>query len=298
MILVVGATGFLGSTICGMLARQGRSVRAVVRSSSDPVKVQALRDLGCDLVEADLKEPASLKLACAGVDTVVSTATTTLRDQGVDSIPDVDESGQLHLVEAAREGGVRHFVYVSFPSDLDGDVPSPLAKAKRAVENALRSSAMTFTILQPACFMEVWLGPAIGFDYAGGSAQVFGSGDAPVAYISLVDVARFVVASLDHPAARNVTLPLVAQNVSMNEAVRTFEAVSGRTFAVRRVPIEALEQQLAAARSPLEQSFGTLMLGVARGAAQQMDERQAAFGIECATVEEYARRSVTPIATS
>lgn len=298
MILVVGATGLLGGTVCDMLVRQGRAVRASVRSSSDPAKVRALREMGCDLVEADLKDPASLRRACDGVEAVVSTATTTLRDQGADSIPDVDGRGQVHLVAAAREAGVRHFVYVSFPTTLDGDAPSPLSRAKRSVEEALRSSGLTFTILQPVCFMEMWLGPALGFDHAGGSVQVYGSGDAPLGYIGLADVARFVVASLEHAAARNATLPLVAENVSMNDAVRAFEAASGRTFDVRRVPVEALEQQLAAARSPLEESFGALMLGVARGAAQAPDERQAAFGIRCETVAEYARRVTAPVATS
>ena len=59
MNLVVGATGFLGSEICRQLLAQGQRVRALVRATSDPAKKAALESFGAELVEGDLKDPAS-----------------------------------------------------------------------------------------------------------------------------------------------------------------------------------------------------------------------------------------------
>lgn len=294
MILVVGATGFLGNTVCQLLAREGRPLRAVVRPSSNPVLVDALRQVGAELVQADLKDRASLDRACQGVHTVISTATATMRDQAADSLTDVDHQGQLQLVEAAREAGVRHFVYVSYPNSLDGDQPSPLSQAKRGVERHLMESGMTYTILQPVPFMEAWLSPGLGFDYPNARVQVPGEGDRPVGWISLGDVARYVVASLNRPEARNAVLPLVAENRSMNEIIRTFEEATGRPFEVQHIPAEALRAQRDGGGTPLERSFGALMLTVAQGAAVEQDDRQRAFGITPMTVREYAHQVAVP----
>jgi uncharacterized protein YbjT (DUF2867 family) len=46
MNLVVGATGMLGGEICRRLAARGKPVRALVRATSDPAKVEALQALG------------------------------------------------------------------------------------------------------------------------------------------------------------------------------------------------------------------------------------------------------------
>jgi uncharacterized protein YbjT (DUF2867 family) len=48
----------------------------------------------------------------------------------------------------------------------------PLQDAKRAVEAGLRASGLTYTILQPTYFSEVWLGPMVGFDYPNRKASV------------------------------------------------------------------------------------------------------------------------------
>ena len=54
------------------------------------------------------------------------------------------------------------------------NVEFPLQSAKRDVEQHLRESGMNYTILQPSFFMEVWLSPALGFDAANATAQIYG----------------------------------------------------------------------------------------------------------------------------
>jgi uncharacterized protein YbjT (DUF2867 family) len=51
--LIVGATGLVGGEICRRLTSQGHRVRALVRKTADPAKVETLKKLGCALAYGD-----------------------------------------------------------------------------------------------------------------------------------------------------------------------------------------------------------------------------------------------------
>lgn len=288
MNLVVGATGTLGSEICRLLVAKGEGVRGLARASSSPERVGSLEKLGVQIVRGDLKDRASLDRACADVTAVISTASSTVSRSEGDSIESVDEQGQLHLIEAARAAGARQFVLISFPP-FEHDFP--LQAAKRRVEERLRDSGMTFTILQPTMFMEVWLGPHLGFDVRGGSARIYGDGTKPVSWISFRDVARFAVASLDRPEARNATIPLGGpEALSPNQVVAIAEKETGKQIAIQHVPEEALRQQYDAASDSMSRSFAGLMLGYASGQPIDMTESRGLLDdARMTSVREYIR---------
>jgi uncharacterized protein YbjT (DUF2867 family) len=263
MILVAGATGNLGTEICRLLRERDVDVRALVRRTSGAEKVERLRSLGVELVMGDLKDPRSLDAACQNVDTVISTASSTISRQPDDSIQRVDHDGQIALVDAAVANGVERYLFISFSGNLD--LECALQSAKRTVERAVRESGMTYTILRPSFFIEVWLSPAFGFDIEHGTARIFGTGDQRMSWISLSDVARFTVECIDHPAARNAVFELGGEAVSPNELVHQVERHTGRSMAVERIPAEALRAQRAQATDPMEHTFATLMLGYAQG---------------------------------
>ena len=178
--------------------------------------------------------------------------------------------GQLNLIEAAEEAGVKHFVLISFPNV---DIDFPLQSAKRAVEDRLRRGRMTYTILQPTFFTEVWLSPALGFDPAHATARIYGGGHNKISWISFPDVAKFAVAALDNPRAVNAVIKLGGPDtLSPLEVVRLAEQVFGKTIVVQHVPEDALRAQHGAATDPLQQSFAALMLYYARGDAIDMTE--------------------------
>ena len=264
--LLVGATGLLGLDICRWLTDANHEVRALVRPTADPGKRTALEALGVELVEGDLKDSDSLARACAGVRAVISTASSTLSRQGGDSIETVDHQGQLALIETAQRAGVDHFVFVSFRENPN--IQFPLTVAKRAVEGALKSSGMAFTILQASYFMEVWLTPALGFDAANGTVRLYGDGSRPISWISYQDVARAAAAAVSQPAARNMVVELGGpQALSPREVVRMFEAAGAGEIATEVVPEVALAAQLDAATDSLQKSFAGLMLQYAAGDA-------------------------------
>lgn len=291
MILVVGATGFLGAEICRRLTAQGESVRGMVRPTSDEATVRRLRALGVETVQADLRDPPSLDAACAGVSAVVSTATCTRSRQPGDSVEATDLGGQLALVDAAARAGVSRFVYVSYSGHLTQD--SPLTRAKRTLEQRIRDSGMAFTILRPTYFMEVWLSPALGFDAMNGTATIYGDGTRPISFISLSDVATFAVAALRDPAAAGDLLELGGpEALTPLQVVRTFEEAGGKPLAVQHVPVEALAQQYDAASDSLAKSFAGLMLDYARGDAIPMDDVQRRLPCSLTSVRDFARATL------
>jgi uncharacterized protein YbjT (DUF2867 family) len=293
--LIVGATGMVGSAICERLMAQGKTVRALVRASSNPDKVKALQTLGVETVQGDLRDRASLERACRGVEAVISTASSMpfAYKPGENDIHTVDWEGEISLIDAAKIAQVRHFVYTSFSGNLDLDFP--LRHAKRAVERHLKASGLTYTILRPSCFMEVWLSPAVGFDAANAKATVYGEGTKPLSWITAHDVAAFAVASLDNPAARNATLELGGpEALTPLQVIKIFETMQGRKFDVQFVPADALRAQQAATTDPMQQSFAGLMRCVAGGDAIEMGATLAAFPIKLTSVQEYAQQMMVP----
>ena len=293
MNLVVGATGILGSQIVLSLAAAGRPVRALVRDGSDPGKVAKLREAGAELTVADLKQPASLARACAGVTNVIVTASSTLSRVEGDTIDAVDRLGNLALIDAARAAGVAQVVFVSFPRHA---VAFPLQDAKRAVEAALIGSGLGYTILQPPHFWEVWCSPALGFDVAGGKVRIFGSGEGQHSWISLLDVAQATVASLDNPAARNRVFAFGGpEPLSQLDLVRRFSAAAGRELALDRVPAEALRAQLDSSRDDLERSFAGLMLLTGEGGwVFDPGEVRSALGLEPRSIDGFIAATIRP----
>jgi NADH dehydrogenase len=287
--LIVGATGMVGTEVCRLLAAGGEGVKALVRGTSDPPKVENLKSLGATVVRGDLRDRASLQAACEGVKALIVTASAMpfAYKPGENTPQTTDQDGVLGLIAAAREKGVQHLIYVSFPPMA---ASFPLQDAKRAVEAGLRSSGLTYTILQPTYFIEVWLSPAVGFDYANHKAVIYGAGENLISWISFLDVAQFAVASLGNPVARNRTLELGGpEAISPSDVVRIFERVGGKPFEVTHVPIEALRGQLAAATDPMEKSFAGLMLSHASASAIDMTATLRTFPLKLKTVEEHSR---------
>jgi len=287
MILVAGATGLVGSEVCRRLAGRGRKVRALVRETSDAGKKKVLQECGATLVTGDLKDRDSLIAACRGATAIVSTASATISRQPPDSIEAVDLQGQLNLVAAARANGVERFVFVSFRYDREN--LHPLSNAKQAVERAIQE--LNYTILRASYFMEVWLSPRVGFDYANAKARILGTGDQKISWVSFPDVAEFCVASLDSPAAQRATIEVGGpEPLSPLEVVRIFEQERGRTFALEHVPVEALRAQVDAAANSLEKSMAALMLQGTQGDAMDMRPVLEKFPMQLTSVRDYAKR--------
>lgn len=290
MILVAGATGMVGGETCRLLRADGKAVRALVRVTSSADKVSALRTLGCEVVTGDLRDSLSLARACEGVEAVISTVSAMpfSWNPPANTVETVDRDGQRRLIDAGAAAGVQRFLLVTFSANIDE--PFPLRDAKRAAEAHLRDSGLTWTILRPSCFQEVWLSPAVGFDAANARVVIFGDGTRRLSWVSFRDVAAVAVHALGSTAAENATIELGGpEALSQLEAVRIFESAGGGPFQLQHVPVEALRQQMATAPDDMQRSFTALMLAVAMGDEIPMTATLARFPVRLRSVADYAR---------
>jgi uncharacterized protein YbjT (DUF2867 family) len=284
MILVVGATGMLGSEIVRRLLAVGRDVRILVRHGSD---FDALVDAGASPVYGDLKEPPTIEAAVAGAETVITTANSARRGPP-DTVEAVDLRGNRTLIDAAADASVGQFIFLSGAPTTSADSPIPFVAAKGAAEDRLHASGMAWTILAPEPYFEVWVDWVVGGPATAGEEVVYvGSGERRHSMISIQDVAQFAVASVDNPAARDRRLEIGGpEPFSWRDAVATFERVLDRPLRSHGVPpgvpVPGIPDQVL----PLLASLDAY--------DSPMETRQLAeeFGVRQTSLEEYARARV------
>ncbi len=115
-ILVTGASGFVGSAVVRALLARDSPVRVLVRPQSD---LSNVRDLAVEIVEGDLRDPASLRRACEGCSGLYHLAadyrlwTRTPNDLYASNV-----EGTGHLMEAALAAKIPRIVYTSSVATL------------------------------------------------------------------------------------------------------------------------------------------------------------------------------------
>jgi uncharacterized protein YbjT (DUF2867 family) len=138
---MVGCTGKYAGNVLPELKKRGVKVRALVRSRESE---RAARERGADETAiGDLQDPRGLISAAVGADAVFHI--------GPAFAPRESDMG-VTLVEAAKAAGVSKFVFSSVIHPSISKLTNHAAK--RPVEEAIYESGMTFTVLQPAIFMQ------------------------------------------------------------------------------------------------------------------------------------------------
>ncbi|GGI29535.1 NmrA family NAD(P)-binding protein [Pedobacter mendelii] len=113
-ILVAGATGNLGKRICGELLKRSAEVRAIVRVNTDDEKIEALKKMGVNVIEIDLKSIEKIADACQDVDCVVS---------ALAGLGDVIVDLQKTVLDGAIKAQVSRFIPSDFCTDYNALVP-------------------------------------------------------------------------------------------------------------------------------------------------------------------------------
>ena len=130
-VLVTGATGFTGGHLARALAAAGHQVRALVRG--DRRRHQDLYTAGIELATGDLRDPASLAAAVAGVEVVYHIAAI-YRQAGVsaDTYRAVNATAVGQLVAQSARAGVRRVVHCSTVG-VHGDIEHPPANEEAPI---------------------------------------------------------------------------------------------------------------------------------------------------------------------
>jgi uncharacterized protein YbjT (DUF2867 family) len=143
LILVIGATGTVGTELVKQLADTGARVRALTRDSEKAKKLGS----NVEVVQGDLEKPETLAAAFAGVDKAfVATAGAQLSVM------------EGNAYEAAKRAGVTHLVKLSGRHlDADWMLEKPLARWHRDSEQRLRVTGIPWTIVRPGAFSSNFL---------------------------------------------------------------------------------------------------------------------------------------------
>jgi len=189
MILVTGATGFVGRHLCHALKAAGHEVRALVRGTS-PLDVLPE---GIHTAVGDVVTGHGLGDACAGCDTVVHLVSI-IRETKTMTFDKVQVGGTAHLLAAATEHGVARIIYVSALGTGRG-IPTGYFETKARAESLVRASGLEWAILRPA----IVLGKGAGFATAltglmrkGPVIPVAGSGQVRMEPIAVEDLGAAV----------------------------------------------------------------------------------------------------------
>ena len=292
MILIVGASGRLGGTVAKRLLAQGKAVRLMTRTPSNLVH---LKQQGAEVVSGDLRNPASLLSACEGVEQVLAAAHA-LTGKGDNNPQTVDDAGNRQLIDAARAAGVKHFVFLSILG-ASPDAPVEFFRIKYHTEEYLRASGLSFTIIRPSAFMDLWA-QLIGLPILEqGKTTIFGRGNNPINFVAVEDVARFVCIAFENSRTRNEVIEVGGpENLTLNQVAETFERVSGRQAKKRHIPLPMM-RAMSILMQPVNPALSRqIRLGVFMDTANlcyDITEMSRTFGVQLTTMEDVARRVVT-----
>jgi NADH dehydrogenase len=236
-------------------------------------------------VLGDLKERASLETVCEGIDIVITTASAGQRG-GEDTVQTVDWEGNRNLIDVAKKAGVRQFIYISV-AFADATSPVPIWQAKGRTEDYLRASGLAYTIIAPNGFMEVFISLVVGMPaLMSQPVTIVGEGRRKHAFVSMSDVAAFILASIDNPAAFNQKLIIGGpEPLSFRDAVAVYERVLGHPIVLRSVapgePIAGMPEVVPPLLAGLDTFDSTI----------ETSETARTFGVQLTPLEEVARQT-------
>ena len=234
LIAVIGATGQQGGGVVRALQASGQfKVRALTRN---PAKHPGLAD---EVVEADLNQPETLKAALKGA-------------HGVFLVTNFYEAGAGELqqataaVRAAREAGVKHFVWSTLP-DVEtisgGKFHVPHFTGKARIESIVKGAGFeshTF-VIAPMYYQNFVgaFGPQKQADGSLGWAVPLDPNARCIHMGDITELGNVVTGAFAHPeqAGDGEYLPLVGDFMSFNEIVETLNR-QGHKLSVKQVPKE------------------------------------------------------------
>jgi uncharacterized protein YbjT (DUF2867 family) len=236
MILVAGATGFIGPKIVHALRAEDRPVRVLARNPKD---AETLARWGCEIVQGDMTDPASLRPAVEGCEAVIDLVA--IISGKPEQFDRVMIQGTRDLVAAAKEAGASRFVLMSAlgVSERSKDL-TPYFHAKWDEEQAVQSSGLDYTIFRPSFV----------FGGDGGSLPIYirqvrwspvvtviGDGKRRLQPIWVDDVAAFFAKSLSMPDALNRTFELAGPDVvTWDDLYERIRRVLGKRRATIHMP--------------------------------------------------------------
>jgi uncharacterized protein YbjT (DUF2867 family) len=235
IILVTGATGKQGGAVARHLIEDGWSVRALTRSPDKPESVK-LRDLGAQIVQGDLDNPASIISAITGVYGVFSIQQ--YWGKGVD----VEMAEGMALADAAKKAGVAHFIYSSV-GGAERKTGIPFFESKFQIETHIKKLNLKWSIVRPAYFMENFLAPEMIDHIYNGDFPFPLESEMSMQLVAVDDIGEMVKVMFNNPDVYlGKAVELAGDELTGAQMAEVLSKAAGRTVTYREIPVESLHQ--------------------------------------------------------
>jgi uncharacterized protein YbjT (DUF2867 family) len=235
MIVIAGGTGRLGTLLVEHLNARGQPVRVITR---DPTRTGRAATGLVEVVVGDVRDRATLARAVDGATVVVSAITgfPGTRDENPTTI---DCDGNINLADAAHAAGAD--LLMMSVVGASADHPMELFRMKHAAEEHARGLGLPLTVIRATAYLELWVGILQQTAGRSGRPIVFGSGNNPINFVSVHEVASVVNHAVIDPSVRGRTLLATGpHNVTFNDLATAVQTAAGRTSAPRHFPRTAL----------------------------------------------------------
>lgn len=146
LVVVTGASGLVGTHVCGELVDAGWKIRALVRDAKKAAR--RLGHLPIEIRVADIRKPDSMRSALAGAGSIVHLAAIAIEKKG-ETYADTNTDATRILLDAAEGEGVLRLVYMS-QNGADSKSPFPFLRSKGIAEDAVTASRLSWTVLKPS----------------------------------------------------------------------------------------------------------------------------------------------------
>lgn len=277
LILVIGATGTVGSEVVKQLVEGEHRVRALVR---DPAKASKFGP-EVEIVKGDLAKPETLAAAFAGIEKAF-----VLSPPLGPEFPDLEGNA----FNAAKKSGVTHIVKQSGSSSLETFMTgTPFAEWQGESEKRLRALGVDWTILRPGPFYTNVI-TAWGIMSRGGLFLPAGNGkDQP---IDPRDIAAVAVKALTTPGHEGKTYELTGPELlSYAEVVQIIGTVTGKPLKYVDVPEAVWRQEMLGAGAPpfVVESMLSYFAGVRAGRLSVTSTVPELLGRPARSYEQWAK---------
>lgn len=209
-VLLIGATGGIGSRLLPMLVARGHVVTALHRSAD---QADDLRAAGATPVMADLMEitPEQLTKLATGQDIIVFSAGAA--GSGADRTAEIDGKGPVKCIEAAQASGAHRLYLVSaMPESGREQMPKTgfefYMKTKKEADAALAASDLDWVILRPGTLQDAEADGAVTLS----RAVTYGR-------VKRGNVAAVLAELIEQPGIRREILELTDGDTPLTEAV-------------------------------------------------------------------------------
>jgi len=294
VILVTGASGFVGGHVVERLRADGRAVRCLVR---DRTRAQRLEALGCELAEGDLTRPETLQPAVAGCDAIVHLVA--IRQGKPQEFQRVMIDGTRSLLGVAKDAAVGRFVRMSAlgTSEETKDLV-PYFGAKWAMEQDVKASGIPYVIFRPSFIFAKDGGILPTFAKLAKLMPVtpiMGSGTQRIQPIWADDVAAYFAKAVDLDSAANRTFELGGpEAVTWNEFWGRLKAARGISRPSLHMPMGLMRlNALVTERLPGDIPLTRDLLKMLEAGDNVVTDQSATdvFGIPLVPFDEQLRRA-------